>query len=153
MLSALRFYEFQFSSVQSLSYVRLLVTPMDCSMPGLPVESSTPGVYLDSCPLSQWRHPAISFSVIPFSSRLQPFPASGSLQMSQFFISGGQSIGVSASASVLPVNIQDWFPLGCTGWISFQAKGLIRVLQHHSSKASILQHSVFFILQLSHPYM
>ena len=88
------------------------------------------------------------------SSRLQSFPASGSFQMSQFFISGGQSIGVSASASVFPMNIQSWFPLGLTGWISLQSKGLSRVFsQNHSSKASILQRSAFFIVQLSHPYM
>ena len=83
-----------------------------------PCPSPTPGTYSNSCPLSQWCHPTISSSVVPFSSRLQSFPASGSFPMSQFFTSGGQSIGVSASASVLPVNIQDWFPLGWTGWIS-----------------------------------
>ena len=77
-------------------------------------------IYLNSCPWSRWRHPAISFSVVPFSSRLQSFPASGSLQMSQFFTSGGQSIGVSALASVLPMNTQDW-SLGWTGWISLQS--------------------------------
>ena len=80
--------------------------------------SPTPGVYSNSCPMSQWCHPTISSSVVPFSFRLQSFPASGSFLMSQFFASGGQSIGVSASASVLPMNMQDWFPLGCTGWIS-----------------------------------
>ena len=90
----------------------------------------------------------------PFSSCLQPFPASGSFQMSQFLASGGQSIEVSASASVLPMNIQDWSPLGWTGWISLQPKGLFKsLLQHHSSKASTLQCSAFFIVQLSHPYM
>ena len=78
-----------------------------------PCPSPTPGIYSNSCPSSQWCHPTISFSFIPFSSRLQSFPASGSFQISQFFASGGQSIGVSASASVLPINIQDWFPLGC----------------------------------------
>ena len=92
----------------------------------------------------------------PLSSRLQSFPASGSFQMSQFFESGGQSVGVSASTSVLPMNIQDWFPLGWTGWISLQSKGLLRgcwtLLQHHSSKASVLWCSAFFIVQLSHPY-
>ena len=82
-----------------------------------PCPSPTHGVYLNSCPLSQWCHPIISFSVVPFSC-LHSFPASGSLQMSQFFISGGQSIGVSASASVLAMNIQDSFPLGWTSWIS-----------------------------------
>ena len=86
----------------------------------------------------------------PLLLHLQSFPASGSFQMSQFFPSGGQSTGVSASASVLPMNTQDWSPLGWAGWISLQSKGL---LQHHSSKASILQHSAFFIVQLSHLYM
>ena len=89
-----------------------------------PCPSPTPGVYSNSCPLSQWCHPTISSSVIPFSSCLQFFPASGSFQMSQLSASGGQSIGVSASKSVLPMNIQDWFPLGLTGWISLQSKGL-----------------------------
>ena len=83
-----------------------------------PCLSPTPGVYSNSCPLSWWCHPTISSSVVPFSSHLQSCPASGSFQMSQFFTSGGQSIGVSTSASVLPMNIQDWFPLGWTGWIS-----------------------------------
>ena len=92
-----------------------------------PCPSPTPRVYSNSCPLSPWCHPAISSSVIPFSSCLQSFPASGSFQISQFFTSGGQSIGVSASASVLPMNIQDWFPLGWTSWISLQSKGLSRV--------------------------
>jgi len=89
-----------------------------------PCPSPTPGVYSNSCPLSWWCHPTISSSVIPFSSCLQPFPASGSFPMSQFFTSGGQSIGVSASASVLPMNTQNWSPLGWTGWISLQSKGL-----------------------------
>ena len=92
-----------------------------------PCPSPTLGVYSNSCPLSRWCHPTISSSVILFSSCLQSFPASGSIQMSQFFTSGGQSIEVSASASVLPRNIQDWFPLGWRGWISLQSKGLSRV--------------------------
>ena len=119
----------------------------------LPSPPPTPGAYLISIP-SSWRcHPTISSSVVPFSSCLQSFPASGSFPMTQFFTSGGQSIAVSASASVLPMNIQDWFPLGWAGWISLQSKGLKSLLQHHSSKASILRHSAFFIVQLSHPYM
>ena len=119
-----------------------------------PCLSPTPGVYPNSCPLSQWCHPTISSSVVPFSSRLQSFPASGSFQMSQFFVSGGQSIGVSASASVLPINIQDWFPLGLIGLIFLIVQGTLKnLLQHHSSKASVLQHSAFFIVQLSYPYM
>ena len=93
----------------------------------LPCPSPTPGACSNSCPLSQWCHLTISSSVTPFSSRFQSFPASGSFPMSQFFASGGQSIGVSASASVLPRNIQDWFPLGLTGWISLPSKGFSRV--------------------------
>ena len=101
-----------------------------------PCASPTPGACLNSCPLSQWCHPTISSSVIPFSCCLQSFPASGSFPMSQFFVLGGQNIGVSASASVLPKNIQDWFPFRWTSWISLQSKGLSSLLQHHSSKAS-----------------
>ena len=93
----------------------------------LPYPSPAPRACSDSCPLSQWCHPTISSSVIPFSSCLKSFPAFGSFQMSQFFASGGESIGALASASVLPMNIQDWFPLGLTGWISLQSKGLSRV--------------------------
>ena len=119
----------------------------------LPCPSPTPGVHSNSGPLSWWCHPAISSSVVPFSSYLQSFPASGSFPMSQFFASSGLHIGTSASASVLPINIQDWFPLGLTGWISLQSKGLSSLLQHHSSKASILWCSAFFIVQLSHLYM
>ena len=104
-----------------------------------PCPLPSPRVYSNSCPLSQWCHPTISSSVIRFSSCLQSFPASGSFPMqSQFFASGGHSTGVSASASVLPMNIQDWFPLGWTGWISLQSKGLSSLLHHHSSKVSIL---------------
>ena len=114
------------SSIQ-LSRVRLFVTPWTAQHARLPCPSSTPRACSNSCPLSQWCHPTISFSVVPFSSHLQSFPASESFQMSQLFISGGQSFGVSASASVLPMNIQDWFPLGWTGWISLQSKGLSRV--------------------------
>ena len=101
-------------------------------------------VYPNSCPLSQWCHPTISSSVIPFSSHLQSFPASGSFPMSPFFASGGQSIGVSASASLLPMNIQDWFPSGWTGWISLQSKGLSRVF----SNTTVPKHQ-FFSIQLS----
>ena len=94
--------------------------------------SPTPKSCSNSCPLSWWCHPNISSTVVPFSSCLQSFPAPGTFQMSQFFTLGGQSIGVSASASVLPMNIQDWFPLGWTGWISLLSKGLKSLLQHHS---------------------
>ena len=100
-----------------------------------PCPSPTPGVLPNPCPLSQWCHPAISFSVIPFSSFPQSFPASGSFQMSQLFASGGQSIGVSASTSVLPVNTQDWSALGWTGWIYFQSKGLSRVFSNTKFKS------------------
>ena len=95
-----------------------------------PCPSRTPGVYSSSCPLSRWCHPTISSSVAPFSSPLQFFPASGSFLVNQVFISGGQSIGVSASASVLPMNIQDCFPLGWTGWISLLSEGLSRVFSN-----------------------
>ena len=109
-----------------------------------PCPSPTPRVHSNSCLLSQWCHPTISSSVVPFSSCLQSFPASGSFQISQFFISGGQSIGVSALASVLPMNIQDWYPLGWTGWISLQSKGLSRVF----SNTTVQKHQ-FFGVQLS----
>ena len=111
----------QFSSFQSLSHVRLFVTPRT---------AATPGAYPNSCPLSQWCHPTISSSVVPLSSCPQSFPASGSFPMSQFLTSGGQSIGVSASTSVIPMNTQDWSPLGWTGWISLQSKGLSRVFSN-----------------------
>ena len=117
-----------------------------------PCSSPTPEALSNSCPLSWWCHSTISSSVIPFSC-LQSFPASGYFQMSQFFTSDGQSIAVSASTSVLPMNIQDWLPLGSTGLIALQSKGLSSLLQHYSSKASILWHSAFFIIQLSYPYM
>ena len=96
----------------------------------IPCRSPTPRAYSNSCPLSLWCHRTISSSVIPFSSCLQSFPASGSFPMSQFFASGGQSTEASASASVLPMNIQDWFPLGLTAWISLQSKGLSRVFSN-----------------------
>ena len=119
----------------------------------LPCPSPTPGACSNSCPLSRLCHPAISSYVRPFSSCLQSFPASGSLPMNQLLPSDGQMIGASASASVLIVNIQDWFPLGLTGLISLLSKGLSRVFQNHSSKAAILQCSASFIIQLSYPYM
>ena len=118
-----------------------------------PCPSPTPGVHPNSCALSWWCHPAVSSSVIVFSSCPQSLPASGSFPMSQLFAWGGQSIGVSASASVLPMNTQDWSPLVWTGWISLQPKGLSSLLQYHSSRASILWCSAFFTVQLSHPYM
>ena len=107
-----------------------------------PCLSPTPGVYPNSCPLSWWCHPTILSSVIPFSSRLQSFPASGSFQMSQLFASGGRRIGVSASASVLPVNTQDWSPLWRTSWISLQSKGISRVF----SNTTLQKHQLFCAL-------
>ena len=109
-----------------------------------PCPSPTPGVYSNSCPSSRWCHPIISSSVVPFSSRPQSLPASGSFSMSQLFAWGGQSIGVSASASVLPMNTQDWFLLGWTGWISLLSKGLSRVF----SNTTVQKHQ-FFSTQLS----
>ena len=124
---------------------------MDCSTPGSPVPHCLP-VCSNSCPLSQWYYLAILSSAALFSFCLQPFLESGSFPMSQFLASGGQSIG--ASASVLPVNIQGWFPLGLTSLISWQIQGTLKsLLQHHSSKASIPQCSAFCMVQLSHPYM
>ena len=119
----------------------------------LPCPSPIPRACSNSCPLSWWCHPTISSSVVPFSSCLQSFPASGSFPMNQFFTTGGQSNGASASASVLPMNIQDWFPVGLTGLISLQSKGLSRALQHSSSKASIFWCSAFLIVQISCSYM
>ena len=112
----------QYSSIQfSRSVVSDSLWPHGLQHARPPCPSPTPGVYPNSCPLSWWCHPTFSSSVVPFSSCLQSFPASGSFQMSWFFASGGQSIEVSVSASVLPVNTQDWFPLGWTGWISWQS--------------------------------
>ena len=118
----------------------------------LPCPSPAPRAYANLCPMSWWCHSTISSSVIIFSSCLEYFPASGYFPMSQSFPSGGQSIGISASASVLPINIQDWFFFRID-WFDFLAiQGTLQnLLQHHSSKASILQHSAFFIVQLSHP--
>ena len=119
----------------------------------LPCPSPTPGACSNSCPWSWWCHPSISSSVILFSSSLQSFPASRSFQMSQFFASDSQHIGASASTSVLPMNIQGWFPLGWTGLISLQSKRLSGLLQHHSSKTLVFHHSAFFMVQLSRPYV
>ena len=112
-----------------------------------PCPSPTPGVYSNSCPFSRWCHPTISSSVIPFSSCPQSFPASGSFQVSQLFTSGGQNIGVSASTSVLPINTQDWSPLGWTGWISLQSKGLSRIF----SNTTVQKHQFFSAQPSSQP--
>jgi len=145
----------QFSSVQfSHSVVSNSLWPHELQHARPPFPSPTTGVYSNLCPLSRWCHPAISSSVVPFSSCPQSLPASGSFPMSQLFAWGGQSTGVSALASVLPMNTQDGSPLGWTGWISLQSRGILKsLLQHHSSKASILRCSAFFTVQLSHPYM
>ena len=119
----------------------------------LPCPSSSPRACSDSCLLSWCCHPNISSSIVPFSFCLQSFPASASFPLSQFFASGGQSIVASASVSVLPMNIQDWFPLELTSLVSLQSKGLSNLLQHCCSKASILWCSAFFMVQLSHSYM
>ena len=137
--------EFPRSSVQfSCSVVSNSLWPHQLQHTGLPCPSPTPGACSNPCPLSRWCHPTISFSVITFSSCLQSFLASGSFPKSQFFASGGQSIGVSASASVFPMNIQNRFPLGLTGLISLQSKGLSRVFSN-----AIVQKHQFFSAQLS----
>ena len=128
----------------SRSVVSDYLQPHGLQYASLPCPSSTPGVYPNSCPLSRWCHPTISSSVILFSSRPQSFPASGSFQMSHLFASGGQSIGSSASTSVLLMNTQDWSPLGWTGWITLQSKGLSRVF----SNTTVQKHQ-FFGAQLS----
>ena len=130
-------------SLFSCSVVSDSVTPWTAACQ-VSLPSPTPGVYSKPCPLSRWCHPTISSSVVRFSSCLQSFPASGSFPMSQFFASGGQSIGVSASALVLTLDIQDWFPSGWTGWISLQTKGLSRVFSN-----STVQKHQFFGTQLS----
>ena len=145
-------FAFQFSSVQfSHSVMSDNLRPHELQHIRTLCPSSTPGVHSDSHPSSQWYHPAISSSVVPFSSCPQSLPASESFPMSQLFAWGGWSIEVSALESVLQKNTQDWSPLEWTGWISLQSKGLSRVLQHHTSKASILWCSAFFIVKLSHP--
>ena len=118
-----------------------------------PCPSLTPGVHPNPCPMNQWCHPTISSSVFPFSSCPQSFPASGSFPMSQLFSSGGQSIGVSVSASVLPINTQDWSPLGWTGWISLQSKGFTRVFSNTTVQSINSLVLSFLDVQLSHPYM
>ena len=130
-------------SVQFSRSVMSVLRPHGLQHARPPCPSPTPGACSNSCPLSRWYHPTISSSVIPFS-HLQSFPASGSFPMSQLFASGVQSIGVSASASVLPMNTQDWSPLGWTSWISLQSKGLSRVF----SNTTVQKHQ-FFSAQLS----
>ena len=139
-LFPLGLWVFDISSVQTLSH------GMEHTRP--PCPSPTPRVCSNSCPLSQWCHPIISSSVLPLSSCIQAFPASGSSPKSPFFASDGQSIGVSASASVLQMNVQDWFPLGWTGWISLQSKGLLRVFYN-----TTVQKHQFLSLPFLPPWM
>ena len=135
----------QFCSVQfSHSVMSDSLWPHESQQDRPPCPSPTPRVYSNSCPLSWWCHPAISSSVVPFSSCPQSLSASGSFPMSQLFPWGGQSIGVSASASVFPMNTQDWYPLGWNDWISLQSKGLSRVF----SNTTVQKHQ-FFSAQLS----
>ena len=146
------FFSLSSDSVNSLQFSCSVLSnslwPPGLQHTRLPCPSPTPRAYSNSCPSRRWCHATISSSVVPFSSRLQSFPASGSFPMSQFFTSGGQSIGVSASASVLPMNIQDLFPLRLTGWISLQSKGLSGVF----SNTTVQKHQ-FFGTQLSLNYL
>ena len=136
---------YEFSSVHfSRSVVSNSLRPHEPQHASPPCPSPTPGVHPNPFPLCWWCHPTISYSIIPFSSRPQSFPALGSFQMSYFFASGGQSITVSASTSVLPMNTQDWSPLGWTGWISLQSKRLSRVFPN-----TTVQKHLFFCSQLS----
>ena len=135
-----------FSSVQfSRSVVSDSLPPHESQHIRPPCPSPTPGVHSNSCPLSLWHHPAITSSVLPFSSSPQSLPASGSFPMSQLFASGSQSIGVSASASVLPTNTQDWSPLEWTGWISLKTKGISRAF----SNTTVQKHQ-FLVLSFLH---
>ena len=138
-------HRLQFSSVQfSISVVSDSLWPHELQHTRHPCLSPTPGVHPNPHPSSRWCHPTILSSVVPFSSCPQSFPASGSFPMSQLFASGGQSVGVSASTSVLPMNTQDWSPLGWTSWICLQSKGLLRVF----SNTKVQKHQ-FFCAQLS----
>ena len=145
----------QISSVQfSRSVVSDPLRPHESQHTRPPCPSPTPGIYSNPCPLSLWCHPAISSSVVPFSSCPQPLPASGSFPTSQFFAWGGQSIGVSTSTSVFPMNTQGLisFRMDCLDLLAVQ-ETLKSLLQHYSSKASIFRRSTFFTVQLLHPYM
>ena len=136
---------FSFSKMSSVQFSSVaqscptLCNPMNCSTPGLPVHHQLPTVHSNPCPLSRWCHPAISSSVVPFSSCPQSLPISGSFPMSQLFAWGGQSTGISALASFLQKNTQDWSPLEWTGWISLQSKGLLRVF----SNTTVEKHQFF----------
>ena len=144
---------FPFSSVQfSRSAILDSLRPHGLQHARPPCPSPAPWIFSNSCPSCRWCHPTISSSVVPFSSCLQSFPASGSFQMNQFFVSSSQSIVVLTSSSVLPMTIQDWFHLVWTSWISLQSKGLSRVF----SNTTVQKHQLFaaqLLVQLSHPYM
>jgi len=141
------------SSVQSLNCIQLFATPRTAARQASLSITNSQSLHKHMS-IDRWCHPATSCFVFPFSSHLKSFPASGSFQIGQLFASGGQSIEVSAWTSVLPKNIYNWFPLGQTGWISFNCKRISKSLLHyHNSKASILWHSSFFIPQLLHPHM
>ena len=140
----LYFLDFFISVQFSFSVMSESLQPHGLQHARLACPSPIPGVYSNLCPLSRWCHPTISSSVVSFSFWLQSCPASGSFPVGQFFTSGGQSTGASALASVIPMSIQDWFPLGLTGWISLQSKGLSRVF----SNTTIQKHQ-FFSAQLS----
>ena len=139
-----RFGAYQFSQFSSVAQSCMTLRPHEPQHTRPPCPSPTPRVHPNPCPLSRWCHPTISSSIIPFSSWLESFPASESFPKSHLFTSGGQSTGASASTSVLPVNTQDWSPLGWTGWISLQSKALSRVF----SNTTVQKHQ-FFITQLS----
>ena len=148
--------KYKVATVQfSRSVVSNSLRPHESQHARPPCPSPSPGVYADSRPLNQWCHPAISASAVPFSSCPKSLPASESFPRTQLLAWGGQSTGVSASASVLPMNIQGCFPLGLTDLIFLESlQGTLKsLLQHHTSKASILLHSAFFIVQLSYPHM
>ena len=150
---SISFHLDQYSSVQfSHLVVSSFLWPHGLQHVRPPCSSPTPGVYPNSCSLSWWCHPTISFSVVLFSCP-QSYPASGSFQMSQLFASGAQSIGVSASTSVLSMNVQNWFPLGGTGWISLQSEGLSRVFSNTTVQKHQFFSARFFVVQLSHPYV
>ena len=152
------FRKWIFCSISSVQFSRSVISyssrPHEPQHTRPTYQSPTPRVHPNPCPLSRWCHPTISSSVVPFSSCPQSFPASESFQMSQLFTSGGQSSGVSASTSVLPVNTQDWSPFRID-WLDLLAvQGTLKsLLQHHSAKASILRCPAFFIVQFSYPYM
>ena len=156
-MKAIKFFlcwQLQFSSVQfTCSVMSKFLRPHGLQHARPPCSSPTRRVYSNSCPLSRWCHPTISSSVVPFSSPLQSFPASGAFQMSQLFTWGGQRTGVSASASVLPMKTQDWSPLGWAGWISEQSKGLESLLQHFSHGGVCVSVGLFSLSPSSSPAM